>query len=187
MAARQYEFDSHSLSARGGFHAAQNSAREAGKGSGRGYDEPSHFDPTHLRSPVSSRGIGNSGKRMQSPIVPADNFHLSVKGDRRHYIPESEFDTHSSPAKTTPVARKIALDAAQALGRGFDVTSDFRLSFAKGSVGSRLVEIDEKNTVDLIAPGEIVISNVSADIKCDKGERTHYTSEVIPFEKVLCL
>lgn len=133
-------------------------------------------------------------------IYPADLVHSS-KGDKapspqRPQIPDS--DHHPSPMaaagaagshikqapKESQYAWKVAMDAANALGRGFDVTSDFRLGFAKGASGSRLVAVDEANTQDIVAPGNVVIPGVSVDIRCDKGEKTHYASEVLTFAQV---
>jgi hypothetical protein len=78
-------------------------------------------------------------------------------------------------------AQHTAVEAAQALGRGFDVTSDFRLGFVKGAVGSVLVKIEQENVQNLVAPGGIVIPEVSSDIRCVTGERTPYKSDLLPF------
>lgn len=58
-----------------------------------------------------------------------------------------------------------ALNAAQALGRGFDVNYDTRLLYCKGVAGSRVVEIDEDHTRDLSLYDKLVLPNVSRDIK----------------------
>lgn len=58
-----------------------------------------------------------------------------------------------------------ALNAAQALGRGFDVNYDTRLLYCKGVAGSRVVEIDEDHTRDLSLYDSLVLPNVSRDIK----------------------
>lgn len=58
-----------------------------------------------------------------------------------------------------------ALNAAQALGRGFDVNYDTRLLYCKGVAGSRVVEIDEDHTRDLSLYDNLVLPNVSRDIK----------------------
>ncbi|KAJ7296709.1 hypothetical protein O6H91_Y104900 [Diphasiastrum complanatum] len=80
-------------------------------------------------------------------------------------------------------AQSTAMEALQALGRGFDVTLDLRLAYCKGQ-GSRLVELTEETYPDIVIPGGVRIPNVSKDIKCDKGERTHFRSEVLPFHQV---
>lgn len=78
----------------------------------------------------------------------------------------------------------IAARAVQSLGLGFDLTSDFRLRFAKGSPGDRLVEVDEENTRDVVIPGGVFIRGVSKDIQCDKGDRIRYKSDVLEFNQM---
>lgn len=77
-------------------------------------------------------------------------------------------------------ARLVALDAVEALGHGFDVTTDYRLKYRK----SLLVELRQKHTKDISIPGGIVIPNVSEDVKCDKGERMRFTSDVMQFQQM---
>ncbi len=84
-------------------------------------------------------------------------------------------------------AQHTAVEAAQALGRGFDVTSDFRLGFVKGAVGSVLVKIEQENVQNLVAPDGIVIPEVSSDIRCVTGERTHHKSDLLPFVEVMMM
>lgn len=105
----------------------------------------------------------------------------------------SEEEEEEIVTRTTIVPRRLqaaqhtAVEAAQALGRGFDVTSDFRLGFVKGAVGSVLVKIEQENVQNLVAPGGIVIPDVSSDIRCVTGERTHYKSDLLPFVEVTML
>ncbi|XP_057462940.1 MACPF domain-containing protein CAD1-like isoform X1 [Actinidia eriantha] len=68
-------------------------------------------------------------------------------------------------------------NSIQALGRGFDVTSDIRLLYCKGAPGSRLVRIDEENTEDFVVSDGAVVPNVSVDIGYSTGKRT---TEAIP-------
>ncbi|OAE32783.1 hypothetical protein AXG93_374s1100 [Marchantia polymorpha subsp. ruderalis] len=89
---------------------------------------------------------------------------------------------NSGQSKIATPAEKIAYEATQALGRGFDVTTDFRVGSCKGSC---LVELDEENLQDLITPTGVVIQNVSREIKLDKGERTRYKSDVVSFQQVI--
>ncbi|KAI0523225.1 hypothetical protein KFK09_005619 [Dendrobium nobile] len=74
--------------------------------------------------------------------------------------------------------------ALQCLGRGFDVASDFRPKHCKGK--QRLVLLNEDDTVDLCIPvaGGSVLRRVSVDIKCDKGERVRYQSDVLEFNQM---
>ncbi|KAH1160799.1 hypothetical protein GLYMA_11G252700v4 [Glycine max] len=76
----------------------------------------------------------------------------------------------------------------ECLGKGFDLTSDFRLKFAKGS-GRRLVVVDEGNKRDITVPGTggggaATIPNVSEDIRCDKGDRLRFKSDVLQFNQM---
>lgn len=52
----------------------------------------------------------------------------------------------------------------QALGKGFDANCDTRLLYCKGTTGSRVVEVDEEHTRDLLV-GEIVVPNVPRDVR----------------------
>ncbi|KAH0449519.1 hypothetical protein IEQ34_020211 [Dendrobium chrysotoxum] len=79
---------------------------------------------------------------------------------------------------------QLELRAIRSLGLGFDLTSDFRLRFAKGYPGKRLVELDEKNTGDLVLPGGFTARGVSRDIGCDKGDRIRFCSDVYEFDQM---
>lgn len=75
--------------------------------------------------------------------------------------------------------------AVSAIGSGYDLTADIRLSGCKsGRVGLRLIELDRTVSKDLVFPGGIVVPDVSASIKCDKGERTRFHSDVVSFNQV---
>ena len=71
--------------------------------------------------------------------------------------------------------------AVKCLGRGIDVTVDFRANNCKG--GKSLIMLSE-DTKDLQVPGYGVLPHISVDIKCDKGERTRYQSDVLEFAQV---
>ncbi|KAB1213467.1 hypothetical protein CJ030_MR5G003463 [Morella rubra] len=73
--------------------------------------------------------------------------------------------------------------ALEALGKGFDLASDFRLKFAKGS--KRLVVVDELNKRDIVIPGGRTIRGVPQDIRCDKGDRLRFKSDVLQFNQLL--
>uniref|UniRef100_A0A7I4D0I6 MACPF domain-containing protein n=1 Tax=Physcomitrium patens TaxID=3218 RepID=A0A7I4D0I6_PHYPA len=198
MEARRYELDTHSMSAPG-VYAAYKSGRDSSRGSGR-IEE--HVDPEPAAYPRRQRatrgGFESPAKRANGPTQQADSLKTIYPGSDDTAVqsksemfsqPTPQSDSTPVPARSTPSKRsqyawKVAVDAANALGRGFDVTSDIRLGFAKGSSGSRLVEIDETNTQDIVAPGNVVIPNVSVDISCHKGEKTHYASEVLPFAQM---
>lgn len=78
----------------------------------------------------------------------------------------------------------LELRALRSLGLGFDLTCDFRLRFAKGYPWGRLVELDERNTRDLVFPGGVSAKGVSRDIGFDKGDRLRYRSDVLEFNQV---
>uniref|UniRef100_A0A5B7AZJ9 MACPF domain-containing protein n=1 Tax=Davidia involucrata TaxID=16924 RepID=A0A5B7AZJ9_DAVIN len=62
-------------------------------------------------------------------------------------------------------ALHTATNSVLALGRGFDVNFDTRLLYCKGVSGSRVVEIDEEHTRDLRLYDDLIVPNVSRDIK----------------------
>nr|KYP61509.1 hypothetical protein KK1_016003 [Cajanus cajan] len=76
----------------------------------------------------------------------------------------------------------IAERAVLSLGKGFDLTSDFRLKFCKGE--ERLVVLNETEKRVLRVPGLGGIRDVSVDIKCDKGDRTRYQSDILTFTQM---
>ncbi|KAK7247022.1 hypothetical protein RIF29_41898 [Crotalaria pallida] len=90
-------------------------------------------------------------------------------------------------------------DAVECVGKGFDLASDFRLKFAKGIEGGgegsenkkkRLVVVDEHSKRDVLIPGAagggacISIKGVSESIKCDKGDRIRFKSDVLEFNQM---
>ncbi|KAF7840282.1 MACPF domain-containing protein NSL1 [Senna tora] len=86
----------------------------------------------------------------------------------------SDLDPHSAAEK-----------AVSAIGLGYDLCKDIRFSACKsGPSGSRLIEIDPNQTSDLVFPGGVVVSNVPTSIKCDKGERTRFRSDVLSFNQM---
>jgi len=95
----------------------------------------------------------------------------------------------SSMAPKEDEAHKAAEIAIGSIGRGYDISSDIRLKFCKGdSIHSRLIEIVEDTDVrDVVLPGGVSLPNVSKLIKCDKGERTRFRSDVLSFQQVIFL
>lgn len=80
-------------------------------------------------------------------------------------------------------AREAANNAIQSIGRGYDISVDLRLKYCKGNFG-RLIEIGEDQGREIVLPGGIPIPNVSKSIKCDKGERTRFRSDVLSFQQM---
>ncbi|KAL4271477.1 hypothetical protein GQ457_13G028540 [Hibiscus cannabinus] len=78
--------------------------------------------------------------------------------------------------------KPIEVTAMEALGKGFDITGDFRLKYAKGT---RLVVLDETNKRDIVFPGAgFTIKAVSQDIRLDKGDRIRFKSDVLEFNQM---
>lgn len=76
----------------------------------------------------------------------------------------------------------IVRRALNSLGKGFDLTSDFRLKFCKGK--DSLVHLSQDQRYELHVPGFGQFGNVSEDIKCGKGDRTRYQSDILDFNHV---
>ena len=85
--------------------------------------------------------------------------------------------------------QSVAEKAVSVIGFGYDLSKDIRLSTCKpGPSGSRLIELDSAVRRDLVFPGGVVVKNVPNSIKCDKGERTRFHSDVLSFNQVnVCL
>lgn len=94
-------------------------------------------------------------------------------------IMENTTSTTSSDSLSATICNSI-----QALGRGFDVTSDIRLLYCKGAPGSRLVHLDEEHNRDLALSQELVVPNVSSDIDFSRGKSGIEKTPVCSFEKM---
>lgn len=79
------------------------------------------------------------------------------------------------------------LNSVQALGRGFDVTSDIRLLYCKGAPGSRLVVLDDDHVRDLEVSDGVVLPSVSAGIECSHGRGKIEKTRVCSFHEVRVL
>ncbi|TYI66544.1 hypothetical protein E1A91_D09G231500v1 [Gossypium mustelinum] len=77
--------------------------------------------------------------------------------------------------------KPIEVRAVEALGKGFDISGDFRLKYAKGT---RLVVLDETNKRDIVFPGAFTVQDVSQDIRLDKGDRIRFKSDVLEFNQM---
>ncbi|RWW88584.1 hypothetical protein BHE74_00002534 [Ensete ventricosum] len=75
--------------------------------------------------------------------------------------------------------------ALRCLGRGFDVACDFRPEYCRGK--DRLVVINEDEKRELAVPGFGLFKDVCVDVKCDKGDRVRYQSDVLEFNQVCFL
>ncbi|GLJ47932.1 hypothetical protein SUGI_1011950 [Cryptomeria japonica] len=81
-------------------------------------------------------------------------------------------------------ALNTALNAVQALGRGFDVTSDIRLLYCKGAAASRLVVIEEEKTQDLPVAEGLIAPNVPVEVTCSSGELARHHTGVLDFHQM---
>ncbi|KAM1465994.1 hypothetical protein ACFXTO_045432 [Malus domestica] len=83
-------------------------------------------------------------------------------------------------------ATEAAEIAVASIGHGYDISIDLRLKYCKGeSHTARLIEInDDDGGREVVLPGGITIPNVPKSIKCDKGERTRFRSDVISFQQM---
>ena len=78
--------------------------------------------------------------------------------------------------------------AVSVIGFGYDICKDIRFSSCNSDPsGSRLIELDPTQVRDLILPGGVILPDVPASIKCDKGERTRFRSDVLSFNQVFFL
>ncbi|KAF3331562.1 MACPF domain-containing protein [Carex littledalei] len=71
--------------------------------------------------------------------------------------------------------------ALECLGRGFDVTSDFRLKYCKGN--ERIVCIKGEKT-ELSLPGFGTFKDVPVEVKFDKGDRIRLRTDVLEFNQM---
>lgn len=80
---------------------------------------------------------------------------------------------------------EVGDEVVRALGAGFDLTSDFRLRFAKAGEGRRLVELgEETRDVPLPGGGGATLRGVPRDVGVDKGDRIRFRSDVLEFNQV---
>ncbi|XP_038990671.1 MACPF domain-containing protein CAD1-like isoform X1 [Hibiscus syriacus] len=82
-------------------------------------------------------------------------------------------------------AQHTAINAVQALGRGFDVNFDTRLLYCKGVAGSRIVEIDEEHVRDVYLDDQLVLHNISRDIKNSQEPIGRHSSGVCNFHEMV--
>ncbi|KAF4368493.1 hypothetical protein F8388_018617 [Cannabis sativa] len=77
---------------------------------------------------------------------------------------------------------KILEKAVNCLGKGFDLTSDFRHQYCKGK--HTLILFNDTHNRRLAVPGFGAVENVSSDVKCDKGDRVRYQSDILDFNQM---
>ncbi|KAI5604216.1 hypothetical protein BDE02_01G272800 [Populus trichocarpa] len=82
-------------------------------------------------------------------------------------------------------AKKAAEAAIEAIGLGYDLGFDLRLKYCKKN-SPRLIVINDndKHVRNMVIPGGFSLPNVPKSIKCDKGERLRFSSDVLSFQQM---
>ncbi|CAM0885474.1 unnamed protein product [Alopecurus aequalis] len=79
--------------------------------------------------------------------------------------------------------RRAAESAVSSIGLGYDVAADVRLKYCKQR-GDPLIELDRDALQDIVLPGNLTVTGVPKSIKCDKGERMRFRSDVLSFQQM---
>ncbi|XP_062208139.1 MACPF domain-containing protein At4g24290-like [Phragmites australis] len=82
--------------------------------------------------------------------------------------------------------QSTAESAIRSIGLGFDVANDIRLKYCKqrNSPDPLLIELDHGEVQDIVLPGGLTVASVPKSIKCDKGERMRFRSDVLSFQQM---
>lgn len=140
-------------------------------------------NPITLQTFQRSFFLGRLLRSRRSPSLLSPNWEnetLEETGDSVAIAKAMSFNVHRFDPQSA------AEKAVSVLGFGYDLCNDIRLSSCKpGPSGSKLIHLDPTRTKDLVLPPGIVVPNVSTSIKCDKGERTRFRSDVISFNQVI--
>uniref|UniRef100_A0A0E0LHI3 MACPF domain-containing protein n=1 Tax=Oryza punctata TaxID=4537 RepID=A0A0E0LHI3_ORYPU len=82
--------------------------------------------------------------------------------------------------------QSAAESAIRSIGLGYDIAHDIRLKYCKqrSSPDPLLIELDHDDVQDIVLPGGLTVAGVSKSIKCDKGERTRFRSDVLSFQQM---
>ncbi|CAN1288398.1 MACPF domain-containing protein At4g24290 [Linum perenne] len=87
-------------------------------------------------------------------------------------------------AASTASAKRAAEAAVQAIGQGFDLTVDLRLKYCKPH---QLIIIDDQNSLHRLSvpvPVGFSVAAVPKSIRCDKGDRTRFSSDLLSFQQM---
>ncbi|CAN1229511.1 MACPF domain-containing protein NSL1, partial [Linum grandiflorum] len=134
--------------------------------------------------------LHSNQRPFQNPISPLLYFHqthCNFIPRKIHLLAAGDNRLAGNPMSRKSLdPRRAAEKAVSVIGFGYDLSNDVRLSSCKpGPSGSKLVELDPKlPTRDLVVPGGIVVKDVWSGIKCDKGERTRFSSDVLSFNQM---
>ncbi|KAL5997716.1 hypothetical protein ACLOJK_008646 [Asimina triloba] len=126
-----------------------------------------------LFQPQPPQRISNAAAPLRDAKIPRQS-QSHVFSRHGMELPASISSSPSSASSSSSAAAAAAASAAlvtlansiQALGRGFDVTSDIRLLYCKGAPGSRLIQIDEEHTREIAVGDGLVLRSVSVDFEC---------------------
>jgi hypothetical protein len=82
--------------------------------------------------------------------------------------------------------QNAAESAIRSIGLGYDIANDIRLKFCKQQSlpDPLLIELDHDEVQDIVLPGSLTIASVPKSIKCDKGERMRFRSDVLSFQQM---
>lgn len=81
--------------------------------------------------------------------------------------------------------QRAAEIAIGSIGLGYDIAADVRLKYCKReSDDPCLIELDGDQVQDIVLPGGIAVYGVPKSIKCDKGERMRFRSDILPFQQM---
>lgn len=81
-------------------------------------------------------------------------------------------------------ALRTIRSSIQALGSGFDVNYDTRLLYCKGNGRSRVVEVDEDHTKDVLAFEGLIVPGVSRDVRCLQEGQSRQSTGVCTYAEV---
>ncbi|CAN1829039.1 MACPF domain-containing protein At4g24290 [Linum perenne] len=87
-------------------------------------------------------------------------------------------------AASTASAKRAAEAAVQAIGQGFDLTVDLRLKYCKPH---QLITIDDQSPLHRLSvpvPVGFSVAAVPKSIRCDKGDRTRFSSDLLSFQQM---
>uniref|UniRef100_A0A0D9WNW5 MACPF domain-containing protein n=1 Tax=Leersia perrieri TaxID=77586 RepID=A0A0D9WNW5_9ORYZ len=74
--------------------------------------------------------------------------------------------------------------AVRCLGRGVDMAGDLKLKHCKDEGGCLVARSGEKAAAAVAVPGVGVVADLPADVKCGKGDRIRFKSDVLEFNKM---
>ncbi|KAF0893645.1 hypothetical protein E2562_028055 [Oryza meyeriana var. granulata] len=82
--------------------------------------------------------------------------------------------------------QSVAESAIRSIGLGYDIANDIRLKHCKqrSLPDPLLIELDHDKVQDIVLPGNLTVAGVSKSIKCDKGERMRFRSDVLSFQQM---